>query len=182
MPSPKATPIEASPRSRDILEALKRRRTAPVWLVDRVSIILLALEGYPNTKISTMLQLDRTALRIWRERWAAATEAREALEAESDCDQELEAFIIETLKDEQRSGTPPKFTAEQIVQIVAIACEDPQDSGYPVTHWSFQQIATEAAKRGIVESISERQVGRFLKSGRYQTPSKPLLAQHQRKR
>jgi hypothetical protein len=48
---------------------------------------------------------------------------------------------------------------------VAIACEDPQASGYPISHWTAKEIAAEAVKRGIVESISVRQVGRFLKRG-----------------
>lgn len=44
---------------------------------------------------------------------------------------------------------------------MAIACEDLQASDYPVGHWTPKEVAAEAIKRGIVESISERQVGRF---------------------
>jgi hypothetical protein len=50
-----------------------------------------------------------------------------------------------------------------VVQIVALACENPKASGYPVSHWSPRELATEAVKRGIVEKISPRSIGRFLK-------------------
>ena len=165
MPVPKATPIEASKRTTRILQAILRRRNAPLWLVTRVQIIVKALDGHTNTAIAEELGLDRGAARLWRERWSAATERCQALEAENVSEQELETFIIDSLRDAYRSGTPPKFSAEQVVQIVAIACEDPQVSGYPVSHWTPHEVAAEALKRGIVESISVRQVGRFLKRG-----------------
>jgi putative transposase len=60
---------------------------------------------------------------------------------------------------------------------MALACEPPEASGRPISHWTPRELADEAIKRGIVETISERQVGRFLKSSRAQTASKPLLAQ-----
>lgn len=140
-----------------------RRRKAPLWLVMRVKIIVRALKGQSNSAISDALNMDRGAVRLWRERWHSATEKREALEAGEASKQELEAFIIDSLRDGYRSGTPPKFSAEQVVQIVAIACEDPQANGYPISHWTPKEVAAEAMKRSIVESISPRQVGRFLK-------------------
>jgi len=163
MPTPKATPIQASEVTQEILQSILRRRNAPLWLVTRVRIIVQALAGHANTKISQDLGVDRGAVRLWRDRWHATTEKREALEAGGASVQELETFIIDSLRDGYRSGTPPKFSAEQVVQIVAIACEDPQASGYPVSHWTPKEVAMEATKRGIVESISPRQVGRFLK-------------------
>jgi len=163
MPIPQCTPIEASERTKQILEAILRRRTAPIWLVTRVKIIARAVEGWTNTAIAEELGLDRITVRLWRNRWHEAAKRREALEEAPDNEQELEAFIIDSLRDAYRSGTPPKFSAEQVVQIVALACEDPQASGYPVSHWTPKEVAVEVIKRGIVESISERQVGRFLK-------------------
>jgi putative transposase len=59
---------------------------------------------------------------------------------------------------------------------VALACEDPRDCGRPVTHWSTTELADEAVKRGIVESISPRSVGRFLGRGGPQAASHALLA------
>lgn len=165
MPTPQATPIEASERTQPILEAILRRRTAPLWLVTRVKIIVRAVEGWTNTAIAEELGLDRITVRLWRNRWSESAERRVALEETAVSDQELETCLVDSLRDAYRSGTPPKFSAEQVVQIVALACEDPQASGYAVSHWTPKEVAAEAIKRGIVERISERQVGRFLKRG-----------------
>ena len=75
---------------------------------------------------------------------------------------ELETRILAVLSDEPRSGAPPKFTPEQVVAIVALACEPPADSERPISHWTPTELAAEAIKRGIVDSISPRQVDRFL--------------------
>jgi putative transposase len=69
------------------------------------------------------------------------------------------------LADAPRPGTPPTFTAEQICAIVALACEPPEASGVPITHWSQSALAREATKRGLVETISHGSVGRFLNGG-----------------
>jgi hypothetical protein len=55
-----------------------------------------------------------------------------------------------------------KFSAEQIAGLIALACEPPADSGLPVSHWTPPELAREAVKRGLVQSISPRQVDRFL--------------------
>jgi hypothetical protein len=68
------------------------------------------------------------------------------------------------------------YTPEQICAIVAIACERPEQSGRPITHWTQQEIADEAIKRGIVESLSQRAVGHFLKRGQPSTASCARLA------
>jgi putative transposase len=79
----------------------------------------------------------------------------------------LSRCIAETLVDARRSGGPGIFTPEQILEIIAIACELPEEeSDRPVTHWPPREVADEAVKRNIVSSISTRSVGRFLKSGR----------------
>jgi len=179
MPTPKAIKIEASDQARAILEQIERRRTAPQWLVTRVQIVLSALAGNSNSAIVAAMGVDRNQVRRWRSRWQETSEQRTAVEAVGN-NKELEAFIVDSLRDHYRSGTPPKFSAEQVVQIVAIACEDPQANGYPISHWTEKEIQAEVIKRGIVESISVRQVGRFLKRGGFETPSKPLLAEHDR--
>jgi putative transposase len=60
-----------------------------------------------------------------------------------------------------------------------VGCEDPADSGRPVSHWTPREVAEEVRKRGIVETISTRSVGRFLKSGGFAAPSGRVLAQRQ---
>jgi putative transposase len=163
----KAPDLQASPESRQILDRIVRRQKAPVWLVTRCRIIICALDGLSIRGIARQLGIERNTVRKWRDRWRAASEGREVLESqakqEADKERELEAYLIDSLRDAYRSGTPPKFSAEQVVQIVAIACESPEASGYPISQWSAKEVRLEAIRRGIVEDISERQVGRFLK-------------------
>jgi len=59
---------------------------------------------------------------------------------------------------------------------LAAACEPPEKSGRPISHWTTAELADEVVKRGIVPAISARHVGRFLKDRRPSTPSQPLLA------
>jgi putative transposase len=69
--------------------------------------------------------------------------------------------------------------AEQICQIIAVACEEPALSGRSITEWTPRELADEIIKRQIVSSISASQVWRFLKRGGVETASKPLLAEQQ---
>jgi len=155
---------------REILESITRRGTSPQQLVRRARIILLSDKGLTNAAISEQVGYERHQVGCWRSRWEAEAECLAAAETE-------EALIEQVLSDAPRSGAPVKFTAEQVTQIVAVACEDPENSGRPVTHWTGAELANEVIKREIVVSISPRQVGRFLKSGRTQTPFEPILAE-----
>jgi len=89
----------------------------------------------------------------------------------------LRDAIATVLGDLPRAGCGGKFTAEQIAQILAVACEPPEKSGRPVTHWTSRELTDEVVQRGIVPSISVRQVGRFLKGGGASAPQEPVLAQ-----
>ncbi len=51
------------------------------------------------------------------------------------------------------------------MQVVAVACEQPQSSNRPISHWTPRELALEVVKRGIVPEISPRSVARFLKRG-----------------
>ena len=66
------------------------------------------------------------------------------------------------LRDAHRSGSPGKFSAEQIVQLVSIACEDPRDSDLPVEDSTGRELADEMQKRSIVDSISVSTVNQLL--------------------
>src|SRR5262249_25258627 len=111
--------------------------------------------------------------------WGAIASKREKMEADGSSDKVLTTMIVEALTDHPRAGTPATFTAEQIVQIVAVACEAPADSGRPVSHWTPREVAEEVRKRGIVATIRTPGVGRFLKSGRFTAASGGILAQRQ---
>jgi putative transposase len=165
---------------RAILEQMTRRQTAPQRLVRRAHVILLAAEGQANQTIAATLRVHRDMVSLWRGRWAAAADRLAAATAATLPEREMHALIQDILADAPRPGTPATFTAEHIVQIVALACTDPAESGRPVTHWTPRDLADEAIGRGIVPTISPQSVERFFKSGRSQATPEPLLAAYQR--
>jgi len=177
MPGPQPTVIELSVRQRSALEHLRRRQTSTQRLVRRVNIILTAAAGSNNEQTARRLGIYRESVRQWRARWLAGTASLAAIEAEESDDQPLITAIEALLADAYRSGAPSTFSAEQVVQIIALACEDPVASGLPITHWTPQELAHEAVNRGIVKRISARSAGRFLKRSRSEAASESLLAQ-----
>lgn len=162
MRGPKATHIKLTNRQRAELEQIIRKANSKQIHVTRAKIIILADKGLSNQQIADRLEGHRETARRWRDRWAAEVENLVAVEGEAD-DKELGKYVLCLLSDQARSGTPGKFTAEQICQIVAISCEEPEEYDRPVTHWTPAELADEAVKQGIVERISARHAGRFLK-------------------
>lgn len=173
---PKPTRIELTPCQRTELERIIRKSSSKQAHVTRAKIILLADEGLNNQEIAKRLEGHRETARKWRNRWSEEVERLRTIEEDAD-EKELGEYVLGILSDQFRSGTPGKFTTEQICQIVAMACEKPEDYDRPVTHWTPAELADEAIKQGIVESISVRHAGRFLKGGRSQTASDARLAE-----
>ena len=169
--------IELSETQRQILEQMVRQRQSGQGLVNRARIILEAAAGHSNAEIGRRLKQNRLTVLLWRKRWSAASETLAAVEAVHDKEQPLDKAIEQVLSDAWRSGCPDTFSAEQVVQIVAISCEDPSDSGGPTTVWTPQAIAQEAIRRGIVPSISPQSVARFLKGGGFTAAPGQILAQ-----
>lgn len=169
---------------RSLLETLARRPTAPQRLVRRCRIVLAAGNGLPNEQIARTLALKPDSVRLWRDRWPTVSRLLAEMEAslllEATDPGKIERLLISALEtalaDAPRPGTPATFSPEQIVQIVAVALEDPAECDRPVSHWTPGELADEVMKRQIVERISPRHVGRFLKGSRPQAPSQSLLA------
>lgn len=161
MPGPAAA-VVVTARQRVILEAFVRAMSTPQQLAERCRIVVMSAEGQRNLHQAADLRVDRQRVRRWRSRWAEAQERLVAAEAEGATDKDLTEMIVVVLSDEERSGGPPTFSPEQVASIIALACEPPGESGLPVSHWTPPELAREAVHRGIVESISPRQVDRFL--------------------
>lgn len=165
MPGPKPQSVTLSARQRVLLERLARRQTSPQALVRRAEILLGAAAGEQNIPLARRLGCHREQVALWRKRWSEAAARLAALEADGASEKALTEAVAAVLADRPRAGRPATFTAEQICQILALACTDPRESEREVSHWTPGELAREAQKRGIVDSISVRQVGRFLERG-----------------
>jgi transposase len=162
-----AAKVLITERQQVILQELVNGRTAPVRLVQRAKIVLQAFAGVDNADIAQKIVLGPDAVGLWRRRWAKMWPrliVLECLENKAD----LRRAIAAVLDDAPRSGHPGKFTPEQITRILALACEAPELSGRPITHWTNAELADEAIKQGIVASISASQVGRYLREAALQ--------------
>jgi len=179
MRGPAATPIQVSSTQRALLQRLAQRQTAPRRLVRRAELILALLANPCIDAVARQLRLTRVSVRLWRDRWLAAQASLGQAEQEPLSASQRLSLIEQVLDDAPRPGTPATFGPEQVVQIVAVACEPPEKSGRPIDHWTPRELADEVKKRQIVKDISPRSVGRFLKAGRLAAAPQPLLAQRQ---
>ena len=106
--------IELKESEQAELQQLLRRHSTAQTLVKRVQIILLANgEKLSNKAIAERLQMNLCDITRWTKRW---------IERASEP-------VKQRLCDAPRSGAPDRITAEQWCQIIALACEPPENYG-----------------------------------------------------
>ena len=134
--------IELSDEDRAVLEQRARAYTAPHHVVLRAKIVLLAAEGWENTAIAERLDVPVQLVSKWRKRF---------------CQEGLDG-----LKDRPRPGRPRFFSPVAVVQVKALACELPAETGVPLSRWSAPELVVEAVARGVVDTVSASTVRRWL--------------------
>ncbi|HLA88541.1 MAG TPA: helix-turn-helix domain-containing protein [Anaerolineales bacterium] len=154
MPIPKAEVVNLSEAERQGLEKLIKRHQVGQQIALRARIVLAAAGGQKNKEIAQRYHVTLDTVRLWRNRWVK-------LQDISLDDLSLE----ERLQDAPRPGAPTRITADQRCRIEALACEKPEGSDRPITHWTAREIADELKKRKIVKNISPRHAARLLKRG-----------------
>ena len=162
----RARVVVVSERQRAILERIGRSRSDEQRIVERAAMLVLAAGGMSDVDIGRRLGVNAQRPRRWRRRWIAASNALTEAEGKSASDHDLETAVRDALADDPRSGGPVTFQAEQVARIISLACEPPADSELPINRWTPAELANEAVKRGIVESISPRHLDRLMKRGR----------------
>jgi transposase len=167
-----AAKIVISERQQQLLEEFRKSRTIGKCLAQRATIIVLGFAGMLNEDIALQVGLNRQQVGLWRQRWRDAWDALCVWECTEP--HRLREAIVDVLSDAPRPGAPATFTAEQVSQIVALACEPPKLSGRPIDHWTLRELRDEAIKRKIVTAISVSQVGRFLQQAAVQPHRKKM--------
>jgi transposase len=110
--------------------------------VVRAQIILSAAADQSNTAIAAEVDVHLDTVRKWRRRFSVER--------------------LAGLNDRPRSGRPRRFSAVQVAEVKALACELPTTTEAPLARWSCPDLAVEAARRGVVESVSASTVRRWL--------------------
>jgi transposase len=142
VPAPRARQISLTATERHRLTMLACSRTAPYQQVIRARIVLDAAHGYSNTEIARRHGVVVDTVRTWRGRYADEG--------------------VAGLADRPRSGRPPTFTAVQVAEVKALACQLPAETGLPLSRWSCPDLAAEVVKAGIAPAMSSSTVRRML--------------------
>ena len=133
-----------------ILSRVARSKTLPARQVQRARIILLATDGFDNMYISKQVALGQDSVSKWRSRFIKKLPLLQEI-SEKDPAKLAEA-VSSFLNDCPRPGQPPHYTGEQIIKILEIACRNPEELGYEVSHWSLNLLVDAVIKEGIVDS------------------------------
>ena len=169
MPGPKPIEIKLNEAEKEGLEKLVKGHKTSQQIGLRARIILAANQTKSNSEIVRELGVSLNTVRLWRSRWSLFQPIPLS-----------ELSAQERLEDLPRPGSPLQITADQRCQIEKLACEKPEKTGRPISHWTNREIADELIKQGIVNQISARHAGRLLKRSRYKAALDPLLANPRR--
>jgi transposase len=154
MQGPQPPAVKLTDDERHALEKLAKAHGTEQQIALRARMILAVGDGLNNAQVARKLHVSVDTARQWRGRWLSLQPLPLS-----------ELSVEERLQDLPRPGAPSRISADQICQIVALACEPPEQSGRPITHWTSREIAEEIVKRGLVEHISPRHAARLLKRG-----------------
>jgi transposase len=160
--SGKAAKIQVTTFMHKILCQLASSRNIGNAVVARAKFMLMGFEKQDNQTIACALGFSARTVGLWRRRWRDSFPALLQMQF-TENSAAFQRAIIECLSDAPRTGSRGTFTAEQIVGLIGIACEPPEDSDRPVTSWTGKELADESKKRGLVNSISESHVNRVLR-------------------
>ena len=117
-----------------LLEARVRAGATPQKMVLRALIVLMAAAGASNAAIAEELGVCLDTARKWRARF---------------CDKGVEG-----LADATRSGRPPVYSAGEVAQVKAWACQLPAEHGLPLSRWSAPELARQLRADGIGASVA----------------------------
>jgi putative transposase len=123
--------------------------------------------GHAISKVERDLGISNNTVKVWRSRWISSYNEiliyEKGINDQVVSDSALISKILSCLEDAPRSGAPKTFTMAQTQQIVALACQKPEEHGIEMTTWTHEMLAHVAISKGIVKSISSRYVGELLK-------------------
>lgn len=149
MPGPSLHPVFVPLDVRAKLVRTARSATAAYRDRERAMIIVLASQGVPNAQIARRIGAHEDTVRRWRRRFA-------------------EDPRVESLRDQRRSGRPPRVAPEVRANLVKLACQRPSGSNEHRALsfrdlWTYQALA-DALFAETGERISTSEVGRILRS------------------
>ena len=152
MKGPKPPAIGLSEAECQALEKLVKAHSTEQQIALRARVVMAASRGLNNAQVARELKVSIDMVQKWRDRWLALQPLPLT-----------ELTVEERLRDLPRAGKSSAITVDQMCQIIALACEKPEQSERPISQWTGREMADEIMKRVIVEQISPRHASRLLK-------------------
>ena len=157
----KSIPI-LSGKTLNILTGFSNSRTEPAFLVKRSRIILLAAQAVSNKDIAAKVGVHHNTASLWRRRFVGSESLLAFAEAELPDD--LEELITAILSDEYRPGAPRTYSSDVRSRIKMIACQNPSDYGFTISHWNLPCLRLALKEANVVEKISYGALYNILKT------------------
>ena len=152
MKGPKPPAISLSEAECQALEKRVQAHSTEQQIALRARVVMTASRGLNNAQVARELKVSIDMVQKWRGRWLALQPLPLT-----------ELTVEERLRDLPRAGKSSAITVDQMCQIIALACEKPEQSERPISQWTGREMADEIMKRGIVEQISPRHASRLFK-------------------
>jgi len=128
-----------------VLHGVAHSDFLPWFQVRRAKIVLAIAGGERRSCVAPRLECDEAT--VWRT-----------------CERYRQEGLAGLFADgrQHHSGRPEQISPVQRAQIVELACLEPIAKGLHITHWSSEDLASQAVTDGIVSAISPATVRRIL--------------------
>ena len=145
---------------RATLKLFAKSLTLQARVVERAKIVMLSSDGLTDAEISAKVDLHESIVGKWRRRFSDAYETLEGIESE--VPEKLKEAVTDILLDKPRQGAPETYDANQRALIVTMACQNPNDYGFEISHWSLPYLKIAIEQAGFAPGISESSINRIL--------------------
>jgi transposase len=137
-------PMQLRPLNEDEWAAVRRlahSRTESARVVERARIVWLAAQGASLTTVARTVQRSLPTVRLWLGRFNAQG--------------------VAGLQDTPRAGRPPRYTAEQVGQVIELALTDPDALDLPFGCWTLDRLQY-YANEVLAIPIKRARIGQLL--------------------
>lgn len=133
--------VNLTPEERQELLDLVKKGSSSAFRIRRANTLLLASEARSDPEIAQVLHIGRATVERTRKRF-------------------VEGGLHWALTDRVRPGAKVKLSGRDEALLVAMACSDAPEGR---ERWTMQLLADRLVELGVVESISDETVRRYLK-------------------
>ena len=135
------TPLNLSQEDRSVIEEIRSKGLHQSREVNRAHVLSCLDRGIPETQITAVLGIGRTA--VWRTRGAY-----------------LQGGVELAVFDVERSGRPRQYDTNAEACVIALACSTPPKGRQ---RWTMVELERAARQEPGMQSVSRETVRRMLK-------------------